>query len=114
MVFLALICSHQLMSVAAVVARPNLEQDKNLPRRALMTANANQVLPAAEWTLALAGLHVVQAVSEGQLPVYICPQCQLFRPTATLTLQPLRAGAGISAMYTRIAFGKPVSKCYTP
>jgi hypothetical protein len=77
-IVLALICSQQLTSVSAVVASPNSAHNKNLPRRALMSANANQVLPAAAWTLALAGLHVVQAVSEGQLPVYICPQGQLF------------------------------------
>lgn len=74
---LALVCSHQLISVAAVVASPNSAHNKNLPRRALMSANANQVLPAAAWTLALAGLHVVQAISEGPLPVYIYPQGQL-------------------------------------
>jgi hypothetical protein len=36
-----------------------------------MSANANQVLPAAAWTLVLAGVNVVQTVVEGQLPVHI-------------------------------------------
>jgi hypothetical protein len=65
---LALMCGHQFVFAAAVMASatPDSPSDKNLPRRALMSASANQVVPAAAWTLALAGLHVVQAVSEGK------------------------------------------------
>jgi hypothetical protein len=87
---LALMCSHQVLFSTAVMARPDSGHDKNLPRRALMSANANQVLPAAAWTLALAGLEVVQTVAEGQLPVHIaidiCPQGSVFdcsNPDAT-------------------------------
>lgn len=70
---LTLLCSQQFLLATAVMAKStpghDMAPDKNLLRRALMSTDANQAAPiAAAWTLALAGLHVVQAIGEGQLP----------------------------------------------